>query len=82
MQSNGTMQFTIGGKPVSLSKQSVEDALRNVQPDPISKYRVSIGNTEYPIKQVLSLASGIPRAGFITTTAYRILNRLGFEVKV
>jgi hypothetical protein len=82
MESNGTREFTIGGRKVSLSKKSVESALRNVKPEPISKYRVTIGQDEYPIKQVLSVASGLPTAAFITTTAYSILTRLGFEVRV
>jgi hypothetical protein len=82
MENNGTMQFTIGGRKVSLSRKSVENALRNVKPEPISKYRVTVGQADYPIKQALSVASGLPTAAFITTTAYRILNRLGFEVSV
>jgi hypothetical protein len=82
MENNGTMEFTIGGKKIYLSKKSVENALKNVNPETISKYSVTIGQAEYPIKQALSLASGLPTAAFITTTAYRILNRLGFEVNV
>ncbi len=82
MENNGIRDFTIGGRKISLSKKSVENALRNVKPESISKYRVMVGQSEYPIKQVLSLASGLPTAAFITTTAYRILTRLGFEVKV
>jgi hypothetical protein len=82
MENNGTMEFTIGGKKIYLSKKSVENALRNVKPQAISKYSVTIGQIDYPIKQALSLASGLPTAAFITTTAYRIFNRLGFDVKV
>lgn len=82
MENNGTMQFTIGGKKVSLSKKSVESALRNVKPETISKYRIAVGQSEFPIKQALSIASGLPTAAFITTTAYRILTRLGFDVRV
>lgn len=82
MNSNGTMEFTIGGKRIYLSKKSVENALRDVKPEPITKYSVTIWDTDYPIKQALSVASGLPAAAFITTTAYRILNRLGFDVKV
>jgi len=82
MQNNGTVDFTIGGKRVSLSKKAVESALRNVEPEPIRKYSVQVGDSEYPIKQVVSVASGIPIAAFISTDAYRILTRLGFEVRV
>jgi hypothetical protein len=82
MGTDGTMEFTIAGKKIYLSKRSVENALPNVKPETISKYWVTVGQADYPIKQALSVASGLPTAAFITTTAYRILNRLGFEVKV
>ena len=74
--------FTIGGKKVSLSKQAVEDALKAVKPDTVKKYSVRVGQTDYPIKQVVSVASGCPPVTFISTDAYRILTRLGFEVKL
>ena len=82
MPSKDTSEFTIGGKRVILSKELVEKALLHVSPGSIKKYRVKIGENEYPVKQALSVASGIPTAAFITTDAYRILTRLGFEVKV
>ncbi len=82
MRARDAIEVTIGGNRVTLTKKSVESALRNVEPGPIKKYRVRIGDEEYPVKQALSVASGIPTAAFITTDAYRILTRLGFEVKV
>ena len=82
MHTEEVIEVTIGGTKVALTKKSVESALQNVEPGPIKKYRVEIGNREFPIKQVLSVATGIPTAAFITTDAYRILTRLGFGVKV
>ena len=73
--------FTISGKKLSLSRQDIEDALKDVKPDAVKKYSVRIGQTSYPIKQVVSVASGVPIVAFISTDAYRILTRLGFEVK-
>lgn len=75
-------QFTIGGKKVSLNKQGVETAMKNVAPENVSRYSVRIGQRDYPIKQVVSTATGIPSIAFISTTAYRVLTRLGFDVKV
>jgi hypothetical protein len=72
--------FTLGGKEVVLSKVIVEKAVRNIEPGPIKKYSVVIRGIRYPIKQVVSAASGQPSAVFIATDAYRILMRLGFEV--
>jgi hypothetical protein len=82
MPQNGQMlSFTIGGRRVFLSWKKVEDSLRHVAPEPIKKYRVRIGGREYPIKQALSIAADVPIARFISTDAYRILSRLGFEVR-
>lgn len=75
-------QFTIAGKKVSLTKQAVETSMKNVAPDAVARYSVRIGQHDYPIKQVLSVATGIPSIAFISTTAYRVLTRLGFNVKV
>jgi len=72
--------FTIGGKDVTLTREAVERAVWNVQPGPIKKYSVKMRGVRYPIKQVVSLASGLPTAVFIATDAHRILRRLGFEV--
>jgi hypothetical protein len=82
MQTKDAIEVTIGGNRVTLTKKSVEDTLQNVEPGPIKKYHVKIGGTEYPVKQVLSIASGIPTAAFISNDAYRILTKLGFKVKV
>ena len=81
MPKNVAVDVTISGKKISLSKKSVEDALKQVKPDQVKKYSVYIGATEYPIKQVVSVACGIPIAAFATPDAYRVLNRLGFDVK-
>lgn len=79
---NGTpIRFTIAGKQVVLNKASVEEAMRSTTPDPIKKWWVSVGGVHFPIKQVLSVAVGLPTAAFISTDAYRILRRLGFEIK-
>jgi hypothetical protein len=72
--------FTIGGKRVVLSKNAVEQAVRNAVPGPIKKYSVLIRGVRYPIKQAIALASGQPIAAFISTDAHRVLRRLGFEV--
>ncbi len=81
MESAQQLTFTISGKRVSLSKKAVEVALKHVTPDTVRKYSVQVGEHDYPIKQAVSIAAGVPIAAFISTDAYRILTRLGFEVK-
>ncbi len=75
------MSFTIGGHSVTLTKDGVVAALRGVDPGAVKKYRVRIGDQDYPIKQAVSVAANVPTAAFISTDAYRILTRLGFEVR-
>lgn len=80
MPNNGQMQFTIARKTFLLSKASIEQMLRGSKPEPIKKYWTSIGGVHFPIKQVLSVATNLPTAAFISTDAYRVLSRLGFEI--
>jgi len=42
---------------------------------------VRIDGIDFPIKQAVALAAKVPLAAFITTDAYRVLSRLGFEIK-
>jgi hypothetical protein len=72
--------FTIGGKEITLTKQMIEQAARKLEPGPIRRYSILVNSVRYPIKQVVSAASGQPPAAFIATDAYRILKRLGFDV--
>lgn len=81
MKSGNEITFTVGGRKLSLNRKAVEAALKNVSPDTVKKYSVRVGNHEYPIKQAVAVATGVPIAMFISTDAYRILTRLGFEVR-
>jgi hypothetical protein len=76
-----SLKFTIGGHAVRLSKEDVERALDGMNPESVKKYWVVISGKEFPIKQVLSVATKIPPAAFISTDAYRVLSRLGFDIK-
>jgi hypothetical protein len=76
------VHFTVGGQKKSLTKKAVEASVKNLKPETINKYSVHIGDQDFPIKQVLSAATGVPGAEFISTDAYRTLKRLGFDVKV
>jgi hypothetical protein len=82
METTSQLEFTLGGKKVSLNRKMVELSVKGIAPDPIKKYWVQIGHQHYPIKQVVSVATGIPSVAFISTDAYRVLTRLGFDVKM
>ena len=67
------------------SQVSREDILKAARDPRIVKYRwvskyVEIEGKRYPVKGLLSLASGIPTSKFTTNEAERVLEKLGFKV--
>jgi len=78
------VKFTIRGKVYNITREDVINAVKDVEPEPIigkRKYYVEINGRQYPIKQVISLVTGLPRIAFTAMDAYRILTKLGFEIK-
>ena len=78
------MEFTIGKKRVELTRERVEEVLEKLDPEPFkgkAKYYVEYKGRRYPIKQVLSAVTSLPRVSFTTRHAYKVLKELGFEVK-
>ena len=55
--------------------------LKGVTPQLVREYYIELDNMQYPIKQVLTLVTGLPPIAFTSKYAYDILTRLGFEVK-
>jgi hypothetical protein len=68
----------IAGKPFGLRRSDVLKALRNVEPEPISRHFVVVGSRRFPPKQVIGEITGLDRADFTTHQARRTLLRLGF----
>ncbi len=78
------MRVRVGGRVFEVCREDVFKAVRGVKPEPLSgrrKYYVEIDGRRYPIKQVVGLLLGLPRVAFTAMEAYRVLTRLGFEVK-
>jgi len=77
--------FTIRGRTFEVSRGDiVERVLENLDPEPLrgrAKYYIEYNGKRYPIKQVVSAVTGLPRVAFTARHAYRILTALGFEVK-
>lgn len=71
------MKFTIDGRQFDLNGTSVETAMRGLRPDLIQQHAAVVNGVEYPVKQVLSVVTGIPRTDFTSQTAQRVLSRLG-----
>jgi len=74
------MIFKLKGKSFNLEKEEVVKAMKNVEPERISKYYVEIHGRKYPIKQVIAQMLKVLRISFTSMDAYNILNRLGFEI--
>ncbi|MCC6053905.1 MAG: hypothetical protein LM589_01095 [Thermosphaera sp.] len=78
------MVFTIRGRTFSISREDVERVLEKLDPEPLrgrAKYYIEYRGKRYPIKQVVSAVTGLPRVAFTAMHAYRVLTALGFEVK-
>lgn len=78
------MVFTIRGRTFNVSREDIERILENLDPEPLrgrAKYYIEYKGKMYPIKQVISAVTGLPRVAFTAMHAYRILTALGFEVK-
>ncbi len=76
--------FTIRGRTFNISREDVERVLEKLDPEPLrgrAKYYIDYRGKHYPIKQVISAVTGLPRVAFTAMHAYRVLSALGFEVK-
>jgi hypothetical protein len=76
--------FTIRGRTFNISREDVERVLEKLDPEPLrgrAKYYIEYRGKRYPIKQVVSAVTGLPRVAFTAMHAYRILTALSFEVK-
>ncbi len=75
-------QMTNWGKTFYLSRAKVEKSLLNIAPQRVTKYGLVIHGREYPVRQVVAIATQTPMIEWSTSNAYRILQKLGFEIRV
>ena len=74
------MKVTINGSVFDITPEDVEMAVAGRPPDAISTYSTVIGGRRFPVKQALSLVTGLAHAEFDSGRAQQVLRRLGFEV--
>lgn len=72
--------FTVAGRQVDMTPESVAAALRGVEPEPVQKHGVEVEGRLYPVVQALEAASGVPRADTRSATARRHLAALGMRL--
>lgn len=78
---NKNVRAIIRGKEYELTSSEVIEKLKGVEPELIRQHYVTINGKDYPVKQVISVVTGLPRMAFTSMYAYTILPKLGFEVK-
>lgn len=76
------IRVTNNGKRFVLSRLGVENTMKEVAPQRVIKYGVVIHGQEYPVRQVLAVATRTPEIEWSTTNAYRLLQKLGFEILI
>lgn len=68
----------IAGQDFRLRGSDVARTVSTLEPEPIARHFVVIGERRFPPKQVISAVTGLDRADFTTHQARRTLMRLGF----
>jgi hypothetical protein len=74
------MRFTLDGEQFELTPELVRSRLDGHLPEDIREYWVEIDGTRWPVKQVISLATGAGRHRFQSQASRRWLSNLGFAV--
>jgi len=78
------MRFIIRGHSYDIDRATIIEAVTGVAPemtDGRHKYDVDIDGSRYPIKQVLSLTTGMPNGFFHAGDAIRVLTKNGFSIE-
>ena len=78
------MQFRLGRFYYELDFETVTKAANQATPDAIDgrhKYYVKVEGRRFPVKQLVSVATGIPKGDFIPSEANRCLRKLGFTIE-
>jgi len=74
------LKFTVGGTDIGLTKEAVERKLNGLEPETVREVYVEVDGRRYPIKQALAMATGLPKGGFTTHDAMRVLRKLSFPI--
>jgi predicted RNase H-like HicB family nuclease len=78
------MLFKIRGISYEITADAIVSAAKGVPPNPpngMNKYFVALDRGKYPIKQLISLYTGLSRVSFTAQDAHRIVTKLDFEIR-
>jgi hypothetical protein len=75
------MKFTLDGEPFELTPELVRSRLEDHLPEDVREYWVEIDDVRWPVKQVISIATGLTnRRRFQSQDSRRWLQNLGFPI--
>ena len=75
------LSFTLRGRTFEKERNEFTAAVLQKIPGRIQKYSTQINGTRYPIRQVVSLVTGLPPIAITSQDAYRILEKFGFRIE-
>jgi hypothetical protein len=70
----------IAHREFALDRENVAQRLATADPESVREHYVVVEGRRFPLKQALSLVTGLDRADFTSHQARRVLSRLGFTV--
>ena len=74
------MRVKANGNIYCIDQQTVENSLRDVKPNPGSKYFVEVAGASFPIRQALAAALGVPAIALSTNHCFAVLSKIGFKI--
>ena len=74
------MRIIINGRPCNIDRMDIEKKTSSAVPKNGRRFFITINGRAYPVKQVFSIATGLPAVAFSTSQAFNVLSRLGFEI--
>jgi hypothetical protein len=75
-------KFTLGGQRFEKQKRDFINGVGATKPGRVRKYSILIAGDQYPIRQVVSSATGLPAIAITSQEAFRILSKFGFTIDI
>jgi len=77
-----TAKFTLRGHTFEKDKTDVVKAAKGLTPGRIQKYSTVVNGVQFPIRQLVAALTGVPAIEITSQDAYRVLQRLGWEIRI
>jgi hypothetical protein len=76
------LRFTLAGQTFEKQRNDFIMSIADKQPGSIRKYSTSIKGVPYPIRQVVSSATGLPPIAITSQEAFRVLVKFAFTIDI